>query len=128
MVIAFGLSGCSAALIVLSPVAAIDRAIVVMVSFTYFMVSSGTRLHEYTNLARIVVRLKRAETRLAMRTQRPRFCLRYLCYTVGRRTTNTAKSDVSDFARLIAAEVSQGRLRVQHGGPRHDGRLHAPQA
>src|SRR5260370_42513156 len=38
MVIAFGLSWCSGALIVLSPLAATDRAIVVIVSFTYFMV------------------------------------------------------------------------------------------
>src|SRR6266481_2048825 len=38
MVIAFGLSCCSAALIVLSPVAATDRAIAVIVSFMYFMV------------------------------------------------------------------------------------------
>jgi hypothetical protein len=28
-----------------------------------------------------------------------------------------AKSDVSDFARLIAAEVGQGRLRVKAGHP-----------
>src|SRR5262249_16492999 len=37
MAIAFGLSCCSAALIVLSPAAATDRAIAVIVSFTYFM-------------------------------------------------------------------------------------------
>src|SRR5258708_37332700 len=38
MVIAFGLSCCSAALTVLSPVAATARAIAVIVSFTHFMV------------------------------------------------------------------------------------------
>src|SRR6266404_627969 len=38
MVIAFGLSCCSAALTVLSPAAATARAIAVIVSFTHFMV------------------------------------------------------------------------------------------
>src|SRR5712671_6973909 len=54
MAMAFGLSCCSAALIVLSPVAATDRAIAVIVSFTYFMVSSGIiarRLHKQANAA-----------------------------------------------------------------------------
>src|SRR5215471_14535464 len=40
MEMAFGLSCCSAALIVVSPLAATDNATAVIVSFTYFMVSS----------------------------------------------------------------------------------------